>query len=219
LLKSESKIVQVGAKTTPMPTLGAWAGIAGQANVRWTPMAINILKFLKCSISTISCVRRFIMGKEANLDNYKRASEEIIKERKNDSSIQTQVNTLQSIISRMASNSSNCKTWAVTIISAILVVLIDKQLSKYYLISYIPLFIFWVLDCYYLGMERIFRKRYNNFIDEIEGESFSYATVFRIHASEKRFEKTVETVRAFLSFSTSPIYIFLGIIIFLVSGK
>jgi hypothetical protein len=41
LLGTESKIIQVGAKTTPMPTPGAWAGIAGQANVSWTPSAQN----------------------------------------------------------------------------------------------------------------------------------------------------------------------------------
>jgi len=36
LLESESKNIQAGAQTTPMPTPGAWAGIAGQANVRFT---------------------------------------------------------------------------------------------------------------------------------------------------------------------------------------
>jgi len=34
LLESESKRIQAGTKTTPIPTPGARAGIAGQANVR-----------------------------------------------------------------------------------------------------------------------------------------------------------------------------------------
>jgi len=42
LLKNGTKIIQVGAKTTPMPTPGAWAGIAGQANVGRTPSARNM---------------------------------------------------------------------------------------------------------------------------------------------------------------------------------
>jgi len=54
LLGTESKIIQVGAKTTPMPTPGAWAGIAGQANVRKTknikkqktlPLKVKLLWF------------------------------------------------------------------------------------------------------------------------------------------------------------------------------
>ena len=106
-----------------------------------------------------------------------------------------------------------------TIITAILVVLIDKDLSKYYYIAYVPLGIFWILDCFYLGLERMFRKRYNEFIDSIEGSYFDYSTVFRIKSSSYRFEKVKETLQAFFSISTSPIYIILGIVVFLVSGK
>lgn len=40
---------------------------------------------------------------------------------KENSAIQAHVNMLQGVINRMANNSANCKTWAITIISAILV--------------------------------------------------------------------------------------------------
>jgi hypothetical protein len=55
LLKSESNNIQVGAKTTPMPTPGAWAGIAGQANVSLTLRAKILLtnRYYDCKIVLI----------------------------------------------------------------------------------------------------------------------------------------------------------------------
>lgn len=74
-------------------------------------------------------MKRYIKPVSASSEEKELASIAEIKSRKNDSAIQTQINAIQGIISRMASNSSNCKTWAVTVISAILVLLIDKNLS------------------------------------------------------------------------------------------
>lgn len=164
-------------------------------------------------------MKRYIKPVSASSEEKELASIAEIKSRKNDSAIQTQINAIQGIISRMASNSSNCKTWAVTVISAILVLLIDKNLSSFYYIAYVPLLIFWVLDCYYLGMERIFRRQYNHFVDSLEMDKFDYSSVFKIHSSTGKFEKLLETIKGFLSFSTSPVYIILAFVIFLVSGK
>jgi hypothetical protein len=164
-------------------------------------------------------MKRHIKPVSTPIEERKLVSKEEIRSRKNDSAIQTQINAIQGVISRMASNSSNCKTWAVTVISAILVLLVDKNLSAYYYIAYVPLLIFWVLDCYYLGMERIFRKQYNGFVNSLEIEEFDYSSVFKIHSSNKKYEKLLETIKGFLSFSTSPVYIILALVIFLVSGK
>ena len=42
--------------------------------------------------------------------------------------VQAHIAMLQGIISRMASNSANCKTWVVTIIAAMLVLIVDKNI-------------------------------------------------------------------------------------------
>ena len=42
---------------------------------------------------------------------------------------QTYLTLLQGIINRFAANSSNCKTWCVTLVSAIVVFSADKKLS------------------------------------------------------------------------------------------
>ncbi len=89
--------------------------------------------------------------------------EENIKEK---TSIQNHINILQNVISRMASNSANSKTWAITIISAIIVLLIDKSKTNIFYIAYVPLAMFFFLDCFYLGLERHFRTLYNEFIEK-----------------------------------------------------
>lgn len=41
------------------------------------------------------------------------------------SAVQAHVSMLQGIINRMANNSANCKTWTITIVAAMLVLLVD----------------------------------------------------------------------------------------------
>lgn len=67
---------------------------------------------------------------------------------------------IQGIISRMASNSFALKGWTVTLIAGIFV-LADKDTDKmYFLVTYIPVIVFWFLDSYYLLQERLFRALY-----------------------------------------------------------
>src|SRR2546425_4593734 len=81
---------------------------------------------------------------------------------------------LQSVISRMATNSSNCKTWCVTLVSAIVVIIADKGKPDYVWISVVPIALFLLLDTYYLSLEREFRGVYNDFIRKLH---FGNATV------------------------------------------
>ncbi len=46
-------------------------------------------------------------------------------------SVQSYLNILQSIISRMAANSSGCKTWCITLVSAIIPIIADKGKPAY----------------------------------------------------------------------------------------
>ena len=73
------------------------------------------------------------------------------------------IDTLQGIISRMASNSANCKTWMVTLIAAIVALTDICLLQKFYLCEGIIGLMF-IIDCYYLGQERRFITIQNDFI-------------------------------------------------------
>jgi hypothetical protein len=82
-------------------------------------------------------------------------------------SVRAHLNMLQGIISRMAANSANCKTWCVTLVSAILILVIDKNKPQAILVGFIPIALFFLLDAYYLSLERDFRDLYNTFVQKI----------------------------------------------------
>ena len=68
---------------------------------------------------------------------------------------------IQTIISRMANNSFSLKSWTVTLVSGIFI-LASKETDKlYFLVAYIPIIVFWLLDAYYLLQERLYRELYN----------------------------------------------------------
>lgn len=65
---------------------------------------------------------------------------------------------IQNIIDRQASNSFKIKGWAVTLI---VVVLLFRSKDIHLAVAYIPLIGFWYLDGYYLRQERKFRALYD----------------------------------------------------------
>lgn len=65
---------------------------------------------------------------------------------------------IQNIIERQASNSFKIKGWAVTLI---VVVLLFRSKDIHLAVAYIPLIGFWYLDAYYLRQERKFRALYD----------------------------------------------------------
>jgi len=69
---------------------------------------------------------------------------------------------IQSIITRMNTNSFQIKGLAITIVAAILAVYAATQKLDFILIAIFPPIIFWILDTYYLQMERKFRGLYND---------------------------------------------------------
>ena len=81
--------------------------------------------------------------------------------------IQAHLGISQSVIQRMAANSASCKTWCIGLVSAILVVVADKNKADYVVIAMVPTGLFFVLDTYYLALERCFRASYNAFIETL----------------------------------------------------
>ncbi len=67
---------------------------------------------------------------------------------------------VQDVIKRMASNSFILKGWAVTLVAGIMALAEKDTDKKYFLVAYIPIIIFWLLDSYYLLQERLYRKLY-----------------------------------------------------------
>lgn len=73
----------------------------------------------------------------------------------------THLNMIQNIVTRMGNNSFSLKEWSVGIMIAIYA-FAGKSSNKAVIITLIPLVIFWMLDTYYLCLERKFRMLYDD---------------------------------------------------------
>ena len=106
------------------------------------------------------------------------------------------LNVLQSIISRMASNSSNCKMWSITLLSAIMVLFLSKDtnLGMTKFIVLIPIVPFMFLDAFYLGLERHFVDEYNKEFKNGEKENI---LIIKENKGWERFESTIKALGSF----------------------
>ena len=95
-------------------------------------------------------------------------------------SVQSYLAILQGVITRMASNSASAKSWCVGLVSAIVVIVADKRNPTYVWISLVPIVLFFFLDAYYLGLERLFREVYNGFIRKLHAGKATLEDVFII---------------------------------------
>ena len=73
-----------------------------------------------------------------------------------------EIDLIQDIIKRMASNSFMIKGWTITLVVATLLL---KRSKFQMFIAFIPLIAFWFLDSYFLWQERLYRKLYDWVID------------------------------------------------------
>lgn len=93
---------------------------------------------------------------------------------------------MQDIIQRMAENSRSCKTWCITIVSAVLVLVVRLEKPDYTLIALAPAFLFLFLDTYYLALERGFKASYEIFVEKLhaaDGDISSDLYVVRLAGS------------------------------------
>lgn len=67
---------------------------------------------------------------------------------------------IQNIINRMATNSFMIKGWSITLISALFVLSSKDADKNYAFIALLPAISFWILDAFYLQLERKYRKLY-----------------------------------------------------------
>ena len=119
---------------------------------------------------------------------------------KNEKILIEEIKIIQDIIKRMAENSFKIKTWAIALVTAILLI---KYNINNYSIALIPLMGFWFLDAYYLQQEKIFRKVYDN---KVENKTTNDSTMFKINPNN--FKKDVSNI-LFIMFwnkSITPLY-------------
>ena len=125
------------------------------------------------------------------------------------------ISITQSVIQRMAANSTSCKAWCITLVSAILVIVADKGRPQYALIAIIPTILFLALDTYYLSLEKMFRHSYNSFIEKLHSGKVVAADLYAVSPSGHTFKTLYSSLR---SFSIWPFYLSLLVMIWLVKA-
>lgn len=122
------------------------------------------------------------------------------------------ISLIHNTINRMAGNSANCKAWLIALITACLTFSHGVLLSNFWILLF-PSFLFFFLDCYYLGLERRFIKIETQFLNNLrQNENVSnmlYSFNIRPLGSNIKW-----TSKAMLSWSTMPFYSLIIIIIF-----
>jgi len=117
---------------------------------------------------------------------------------------QSHLNMLQAIIQRMSTNCTSCKTWCVTLVSGLMVVLFTNSKSILFPAILVPIILFFVLDAYYLSLEKRFRDAHNNFIKKMHDGTLIVSDLFVMAPSgnqKKAFFKAMS------SFSIWPFYV------------
>ena len=125
-------------------------------------------------------------------------------------SVQSHLGIIQGVIQRMATNSSQCKAWCITIVSAILVIVADKGKPDFAWIALIPAFLFLCLDAYYLTLEKAFRESYNAFVKKLHNGELETEDLYAVSPSGSIYK---HRGAALASFSVWGFYLGLVILV------
>lgn len=130
----------------------------------------------------------------------------------NSPSVQTHLSILQSVIQRMATNSTSCKAWCITIVSAVLVIVADKGKPEFAYIALLPTMLFCGLDAYYLALEKGFRQSYNSFIKKLHASQITAEDLYSVVPEGKISHHQIKSLG---SFSVWGFYICLTVLVVL----
>ena len=129
------------------------------------------------------------------------------------SAVQSHLTIMQGVINRMADNSRSCKVWCVTLVAATLVLMARTADPQHALIGLVPTLLFWVLDAYYLGLERRFRKSYRAFVEKVHNGKLATTDLFVVAPVGSEIGQFCWAL--FRSFSVLPFYVLVAVTILL----
>ena len=118
--------------------------------------------------------------------------------------VQKHLEITQSVIQRMAGNSRSCKVWCVTLVSAVLVLVARTDEPQHALIALAPTALFYLLDAYYLALERDFIRSYNEFVKKLHDVEITTSDLYSIAPTGSIWQGTLW---ALLRFAVLPFYL------------
>lgn len=130
---------------------------------------------------------------------------------KNEKLLIDEIKIIQDIIKRMADNSFKIKGWTVTLI--VITLVFKGKTNVNHLLAFLPLVSFWILDTYYLRIERIYRKLYSWVI-----KNRPQSNEYLFDLNPERFEKEVDSyLKTMFSISLGIFYGALLILLLFIS--
>ena len=126
--------------------------------------------------------------------------------------VRAHLTILQGIIQRMADNSRACKTWCITLVSAVLILVARQGASDLLLLAGVPLLLFLLLDTYYLALERRFRRSYAAFVAKVHAGAVGVGDLYAVRPSGSLVG---EWAKCLLSVAIWPFYVLLIVLILL----
>ena len=85
---------------------------------------------------------------------------------------------IQGVVNRLSTNSFLLKGWSVVLVSALFALAATNSRVAFVYLSYIPAFVFWGLDGFFLWQEQLYRKLYDHVrVQKDEDVDFSMNTM------------------------------------------
>ena len=138
---------------------------------------------------------------------------------KNQASVVSYLESLQSVISRMGGNSANIKALIAVVFTIFITILIAiKELKTYWWIGLIIVFVGILMDTYYLALEKMYRRKYNDFVDILNDGHVDEKAIYNMNPKSTylKYELFAVMLEEVKSFSVIGFYIlFIGITILL----
>lgn len=128
---------------------------------------------------------------------------------------------IENIIERMAKNCFQLKTWTMTLVVLIGGLASKDTERKFILIAFIPIIVFWLLDTYYLRLERQYRILYKTVTEKRDDEIDFSMDLSQIQKMSISDSKKICPLNCFLSTTELvfylPITATLGVIIYILN--
>jgi hypothetical protein len=126
------------------------------------------------------------------------------------------LNMLQGIITRLAGNSAQCKTWCITLVTALIAFAGATHTTGPIVFAIVPVGMLLILDVTYLAQERAYRDLFNDMVVRVRARSYDENALFAAGAAFTWHN----WFGALQSWSVTPFYasLVVGYVVVMLSG-
>lgn len=129
------------------------------------------------------------------------------------SSVQSHLQMMQNIIHRTGMNSAFCKTWCVTIVSAMLVLSTDNDRLCFVLLALVPTILFYIVDARHVADKEELTQSRDDFVCKLHKNRLSTTELYLFQPIKK---SRMDEIKTLISWNVLPFYLVLGVLVLVV---